>query len=273
MLHDIVQSYESWEPMVLWDGRAEHRFELLPQYKESRRKRREEDPQAMADHNAYEAQVPFIRKIVEYLGITQVLCTKLEADDLAGYYTPRIITQGGKVLLVTGDSDWWQLVREGVVWLDPRSGSKRVTMQNFLEMTGYHEPIDYLNGKCLMGDGTDDVPPVGGIGEKGAPLFVAEFRSVREFLRRVDAGEFKPKKKAHINLASKEGREKFERNWKLISLIDGPSPTAENTRIWRAQVDRERLKMIFERLSFISILRDFEAFIKPFEALQAARTT
>lgn len=198
-VRDLAQSYPIHDILVLWDGKAEHRYNLYPRYKE-KRETALLDPVNLKVKTAYRQQVPLIEKALETLAIKQMVCKNLEADDLAGYIAPRLAATGQNVLLVTGDSDWLQLVSERVTWVDPRGAGKRVNFANFLDATGYHSPAEYLDGKCLIGDSTDDIPPAGGIGKDTAPVFMAQFRSVAEFWRRCDAGEHVPTSKAEKSL-------------------------------------------------------------------------
>jgi DNA polymerase-1 len=272
IMRDIAFSYPVHDLIVLWDGEASFRLDLLPTYKASRKAAEASDPETAARRGAYRAQVPYITKAMQVLGVRQMKCRTLEADDLGGYLATRLSGAKQNVLLVTGDTDWLQLVNEHCSWLDPRGqNGKRVTLGNFLEQTGFHTPREYMQGKCLIGDSTDDIPPVGGIGAKGAPLFMAQFKSVEEFWRRCDSGEFVPTKKALVSLWKGEGRANFERNVKLISLLDVPKPAPETLSIDNGSYNEDAFRAICERLVFASLLKDFDNFVSPFQKQWAAR--
>lgn len=253
-----------YEPIFLWDGRAQFRYDLHPDYKSNRAS----DPKKVADKEAYEKQVPFIRKALSYLGVRQMLAKTHEADDLAGYLVTSI--QGRhpetKIILTTGDMDWAQLVRDGVTWEDHRDKDKIITLPTLMDKTGFRTPYGFLEGKCLKGDSSDCIPGVGGIGEKGAPEFIAEFGSVREFWRRVDSGEFKPKKKAHQGLASPEGRAAFARNLRIMQLLRPATPKKDDIVPLPTQYDEEAFMELCSQFSFLSILRNEENFLAPFRS-------
>lgn len=257
----ILDNYPGWNMLVLWDGRADWRYEIHPEYKGNRKA---VDEKQQADKEAYKAQSPFVRKALQLLGIQQMLVTSLEADDMAGILVKRA---KGKVVLVSGDRDWLQLVREDVIWFDPIRDN-RVGVGNFTEFTGYFSPREFLEGKALMGDSSDNIPGVGGIGEKGAPEFLAQFKSVENFFAKVDDGDFVPKKKAHQNLASPEGREAFKRNLRLMNLLDAPNPPAQDVQRIQATYSEANFRRLCEKLAFMSILRNFEEFMAPFRDLQ-----
>lgn len=257
----LAESYPGWNQLVLWDGNAQWRKDIHPEYKANRKAK---DERQEADKQAYKDQSPFVRKALQLLGIRQMLVTSLEADDMAGVLVKRA---QGNIVLVSGDRDWLQLVRPNVVWFDPIRDYK-VGHGNFTEFTGYFTPREFLEGKALMGDTSDNIPGVGGIGEKGAPEFMAQFKSVENFFKQVDDGSFVPKKKAHQNLASPEGRAAFARNLRLMNLLDAPNPIREDMNVTLPQYNEAAFKILCEKLAFMSILRNFDDFITPFRELQ-----
>lgn len=289
-IHALMQRHPGWNPLMLWDGRAQWRFDLYPEYKGNREAT---DAKQQAHKDSYKKQVPFIRKALQLMGVRQMLVESAEADDMGGLMTKKLADRGIPVKLVTGDKDWLQLVRRGVTWFDPIR-DRACNLTNFFEFTGYKTPEAFLDGKALMGDGSDHIGGVGGIGEKGAPEFLAEFGSVAAFYEQVDSGLFVPKKKAHVRLCGSiplakweegydgdpsdekakakymdkwpgEGRVIFQRNRKLMNLLDVPIPRSEDVVVIAPTPDRERFRTLCEKLAFHSILRDIDAFLEPFK--------
>lgn len=262
-MHRLASEYPVHAINVLWDSPVQgKRYQLFPDYKATRSAA--DDPERLKRRAAYRAQLPLIHKMVTALGIPQIEAEGLEADDLGGILSRRFADAGEDVLLVTGDRDWLQLVNERVAWFDPRDGGKRIDHTNFFEATGYKTGREFLHGKCLVGDSSDDIPPVGGIGEKGAPVFIAQFRSVHEFWRRCDSGEFVPKTKAHINLWKGEGRANFERNFALMNLLDLPGLDRHTLKVTPGKFNKDIFLLLCERLGFMSIIKREEAFLHPF---------
>jgi len=295
-MRELRVTYPDHTPIVLWDGRAEWRFALNPSYKSNRN----DDPKKVAVKEAYKSQTPFIRDALEALGIRQMTVATHEADDMAGYLVSTLMQKPDtEIVLISGDGDWIQLVRTGVTWRDMRDDAKIVTIANLFEKTGYKTPLAYLEGKCLQGDSSDVISGVGGIGEKGAPEFLAEFGSVRNFWKVCADGTFVPKKKAHINLykgtspltleewtltyagdpadeAAKkkhmdawpgQGRVLFGRNLKLMQLIKVAKPDPAHVEVRKGQLNRERFQQICEELGFASILKQLDVFINRFETM------
>jgi len=263
-MRELRVTYPDHTPIVLWDGRAEWRFALNPSYKSNRN----DDPKKVAVKEAYKSQTPFIRDALEALGIRQMTVATHEADDMAGYLVSTLMQKPDtEIVLISGDGDWIQLVRTGVTWRDMRDDAKIVTIANLFEKTGYKTPLAYLEGKCLQGDSSDVISGVGGIGEKGAPEFLAEFGSVRNFWKVCADGTFVPKKKAHINLNEGEGRKLFGRNLKLMQLIKVAKPDPAHVEVRKGQLNRERFQQICEELGFASILKQLDVFINRFETM------
>lgn len=247
--------------LVLWDGKAKFRFDVLPEYKSGREERRAADPKAIQKHSQYQSQIPIVKKAVTYLGVSQLVHPSLEADDLAGLLVKSI--PGNKVLR-TGDSDWLQLVDENTSWFDPRDGGQRVDLDNFHQATGYFSPGEYIQGKALQGDITDDIPPVGGVGKTGAHLMLAQYRSVENFFAAFDRGEIKKGKKL-IEFGA-NGREAFYRNMKLMDLRNVDLAAHEGSiQATPGELNREKVLHLCHTLGFLSITRNFNEWIAPFE--------
>lgn len=292
-MRDMLIEHPGFTPMVLWDGKAQWRFDLYPDYKSNR----DNDPKKVEERKHYVAQRPYITRALEHLGIRQMTAMKHEADDMAGYLVVSLTKQpANEILLSSGDQDWIQLLRSNVTWRDHRDDSKIVTMDNIMDKTGYPTPYAFLEGKCLQGDTSDVISGVGGIGEKGAPEFIAEFGSVREFWRRCESGEYAPSKKAHLSLwkgnspFTKEewaaqyggdrndekafkkhmgewpgqGRAIFGRNLRLMQLLKVAAPDPKDVKVVQGKLDIDKFAEVCEELNFASILRNVENFCKPF---------
>jgi len=262
-IRNLRQAFPGADILVMWDGKAQWRYDLLPEYKG----KREDDPKKVAMREAYREQRPLIGKMLKLVGVKQVVVSNQEADDLAGYF---VKTLGAKpdneIVLVTGDQDWLQLIQRNVSWYDPRQDGKWVTFNAFTDKTGFLTQEAFLQGKALAGDTSDCIPPTAfrGIGEKSAPVFLAEFGSVDNFFRMVDSGEFVPKKAAHVKLAMPEAREAFRRNMRLMNLLDVKKPEPDKVTVVRGDFDEAGFKRFCEDLQFHSLLRDFHTFTKPF---------
>jgi len=262
-MRELRVTYPDFTPVVLWDGRAEWRFKLCPTYKSNR----DNDPKKVAIKEAYAKQVPYIKSIVETLGVRQMRVATHEADDMAGYLVPQLVKNpGDELVLISGDQDWLQLVRPGVTWRDMRDDAKIVNHANFFDKTAYKTPLAFLEGKCLQGDSSDVISGVGGIGEKGAVDLLATFGSVSNFWRQCADGTYKPTKKALISLHEGEGRALYRRNVQMMQLLKVTKPAREAVEVNKGALDKDLFHDRCAELAFSSITKNIDHFIKPFEA-------
>lgn len=258
------------ELIVLWDGKAQWRIDLYPAYKGNRAPM---DAKQEAHRAAFKRQTPFIEKALAMLAVRQVRSPLLEADDLAGFYARLLSAKGTKVTLVSGDKDWLSLVDENTSWFDPIR-DRSVTNENFLDFTGYFTTDAFVQGKALQGDNSDNIAGIPGIGEKGAQLFLAQWKDVREFFRQVDEGTYKPKARASKTatslhpeqvLSSPAGRAIFERNVKLMDLRLSRTPAAGEVIVTKGVKNPDGFLHLCERLAFMSILRERHDFLRQFD--------
>lgn len=257
------------EVLILWDGKAQFRKDIYPEYKGNREAM---TPEELASKEAFQRQTPFIEKALQLLGLRQMRSPLLEADDLAGHIVPRLVAAGHHVIMVSGDRDWIQLVSESSEWFDPIR-DRRVTMENLLEFTGYFNTRAYVQGKALQGDNSDNVPGIYKLGEKTAQLMLAEWKDIHRFFEAVDAGTHTPavrksKTAASLHpeqlLASPEGRAIFERNVKLMDLTLARKPERGEIVVKEAAPDVQAFEIFCHRLAFRSILAEWGMFLKAF---------
>lgn len=269
MRHLLQKTPGEKELIVLWDGKAQWRIDLYPAYKGNRDPL---DTEGEEKRRKFRRQTPFIEKALAMLGVKQVRSPLLEADDLAGYFARSLTQSGTKVTLVSGDKDWLSLVDENVSWFDPIR-DRRVDAMNFLEFTGYFTTDAFVQGKALQGDNSDNIGGIPKLGEKTAPLMLAQWKDMREFFRQVDAGTYTPKKRASATAASKhpeeflaspEGRAIFERNIKLMDLRLSRKPAPGEVIVTKGLKNEDGFLLLCEKLAFMSILRERRAFLRDF---------
>jgi DNA polymerase-1 len=161
------------------------RFAMYPEYKANREK--------MPDD--LRSQIEEIKKMIETLGIPRIEEADFEADDVLGTMAKKYASGDVEVMLVTGDKDAYQLVGEGVRIYANKKGISEYEVygpKEVEEMLGVRpdQVIDYM---ALVGDTSDNVPGVKGIGEKTAQKLIAEFGSLDGLYERID--EVKGKQK------------------------------------------------------------------------------
>jgi len=131
-----------------------------------------------------QAQVPYIHRVVEAFGLPVVRAPGYEADDLIGTLARKAEAAGFDVVIVTSDKDMFQLLTRAVRIYDPVK-DKWFGEEECRERFGV-EPARVVEVMGLMGDATDNIPGVKGIGEKTAIKLIGEFGTIEELLRRID---------------------------------------------------------------------------------------
>lgn len=230
MIKKAIEKFpECQDVVVLWDTKAKFRFDLYPEYKG----KRDDSPEKKASREAYKSQVPLIRKAYALLGIEQRVSAGYEADDLAGAI---VQSEHGydQIVMVTGDKDWLQLSRPGVMWYDPREDGKLVGPGGFQQFTGCHNPNVFLQVKALLGDSSDNIKGVAGVGDKCIEHLTNYFGSPMKFLawaeqhygksyRMFEKGELPDElnrwKGKLADFVWGDQKEVFKRNMKLMNLM------------------------------------------------------
>ena len=195
-----------------------------------------------------QAQVPYIHRVVEAFGLPVVHAPGYEADDLIGTLARKAEAAGFDVVIVTGDKDMFQLLTQAVRIYDPVK-DKWFGEEECRERFGV-EPARVVEVMGLMGDATDNIPGVKGIGEKTAIKLIAEFGTIEELLRRVD--EVKASKTRSLLTEQAENA----RLSRKLATIQMESPVEFNPDQFRVSPpDPEALAPLLKELEFSTLLK------------------
>ncbi len=137
------------------------------------------------------AQDPIIRELIARMEIPILECAGYEADDILGTVSAECERRGAPVLLVTGDRDSFQLAGTHTTILYTRKGISdtcRVTPEYVRETYGV-SPEQLIDVKSLMGDASDNIPGVAGVGEKTALRLIQTYGSLEETLSHAESDE------------------------------------------------------------------------------------
>ena len=190
-----------------------------------------------------------------------------EADDVIGSLAVKGVDAGLNVVVVSGDKDFHQLVRPGVWLLNPGRGGPAavdeqwVGMENGSERLGVppERTTDFL---ALVGDASDNVPGVKGIGEKGAQQLIAEYGDLEAILASVPSIKAKRPREALETQADAARLSK-----RLVTIHTDLEVPFDLEKLKLSTPDRERLTALYLELEFTSLARDTAA-----GALAAAAT-
>ena len=143
-------------------------------------------------------QMPVLKKLLTDLGFVQVSKAGWEADDILGTLAAACEAAGGTTLLATGDRDSLQLVDDATTVL-LATNKETIPMDPAAIREKYGiEPPQLIDVKSLMGDASDNIPGVPGIGEKTALALISKFGSLQSVYDNIDDKAVKPGQRAKL---------------------------------------------------------------------------
>ena len=203
------------------------------------------------------AQMPLLKETLDDMNVRRFELAGWEADDLIGTIAAICGRAGWDCLIVTGDKDSFQLIdgHTSVKHVKSRMGQTETKLYNeeaFREEYGF-EPMRMIDLKALMGDASDNIPGVAGIGEKTALDLIRRFGSVEDIYRDLDALDIKPAVKKKLEA----GREQAHMSYELAAIhTDAPVEMRPEDAAVRA-VDNDKLWDMFKRLGFKRLIETF----------------
>lgn len=200
------------------------------------------------------AQLPVMKEVLDALGMIRCEKGGYEADDLIGTISRKAEEQGDDCLIVTGDRDSLQLVsaHTTVHLVSSKGGqdtSRDITPEAFREEYGF-DPVRLIDLKALMGDSSDNISGVPGVGEKTAMNLLHTFGSLDEVYRHLDAPEIKKGLRDKLTNGEQAARDSY---WLATIERDAPLPI-DMQALPDAQMDRDALYDLLTRLEFKSFL-------------------
>lgn len=179
MLENAIEKIKPTNIAVCFDIKGSlFRREIYKDYKGTRQKTPSE----------LEQQFPYIREILKYMNIKVMEISEYEADDIAGTLSLMASKEGYKSYLLTGDKDYYQLVDENNMVLMTRKGITELEIVdlNYLKENYGIAGEEFIELKALMGDSSDNIPGVKGVGEKTALKLVKEYGNLENIYNNID---------------------------------------------------------------------------------------
>ncbi len=197
-------------------------------------------------------QMPVLKQVLDAMDIPRYELAGFEADDLIGTISRRCEAAGWDCVIVTGDKDSLQLVTEHtkVKLVSTRMGqttTKDMTPGTFREQYGF-DPIHMIDLKALMGDTSDNIPGVPGVGEKTAMALVQRYGSIDEIYRLLPDIEAKPAAIRKLQAGEDAARHSY---WLATIVTDAPlafDPAENVRRPFRPELYDLLLKLEFQKL-------------------------
>ena len=237
LLSMLVKLFKSERPeyMVVCYDRKEPSFrkEIFDDYKANRSTMPEE----------LVTQLPYMKKLIDLLGMPSLEVARYEADDLIGTITRIASDKKMEVVIVSGDKDFAQLIKPGIIMYDTMKESK-LDEKGVLEKWGVHAEqfCDYL---AIVGDSSDNIPGVEGLGPKGAQKLLSEYKTLDNIYKNLD--EIKP---AGAQEKLRKSKEMAFLSKKLV-CIDQNAPVDENLESYRLKgMKKEELRSFLQELNF-----------------------
>ena len=198
-------------------------------------------------------QMPVLKDVLDAMNIPRYELAGFEADDLIGTISRKCESAGWDCVVATGDKDSLQLVTEHttVKLISTRMGqttTKDMTPESFREVYGF-TPIHIVDLKALMGDASDNIPGVPGVGEKTAMALIQKYQSIDEIYRLLPDIEAKP------NVIKKltEGEESARQSFHLATIVtDAPLEFSPQDNLRKAPSDA--LYPLFMKLEFTKLI-------------------
>jgi len=168
-------------------------------------------------------QVPVLKEVLDALNIPRYEAEGWEADDWLGTISRRCEAAGWDCVVVTGDKDSLQLITEKtkVKLVSTRMGqttTKDMTPESFREQYGF-DPIHMIDLKALMGDSSDNIPGVPGVGEKTAIDLIQKYGSINAIYEKLPDIEAKPAAVKKLTEGEEAARHSY---WLATIVTDAP---------------------------------------------------
>jgi DNA polymerase-1 len=232
------------------DSGLSFRHETYPDYKATREKLTEE---LQAD---FDTGLERIEQLLEAYRIPIIALDGYEADDVIGTLARKASEIGLNTVVISGDKDFHQLVREGVWLLNPGRGGPAAVEEHWVSMENADERLgvppgnvtDYL---ALTGDTSDNVPGVPGIGEKTARDLIAEYGDLEQIIAHAEGIV---KKRPREALLANIDKARLSRM--LVTIRDDLEVVLDLEKFRVREPDTRKLRDLFVELEFHSLVRE-----------------
>ncbi|WP_200758654.1 DNA polymerase I [Effusibacillus dendaii] len=246
MLMRLLQDERPTHVAVAFDkGKTTFRHEFFTEYKGTRDK----------TPNELSEQFPIVREVLDAFGITHLEKEGYEADDIIGTLARQAEAAGYETLVVSGDKDLLQLVSDRVHAILTRKGITETELYDIAKVQERYglTPQQIIDLKGLMGDTSDNIPGIPGVGEKTALKLLHEFGSVESVLANVDKVSGKKLQEKII-----EHRDKALLSKKLATIFREVPVDSDLDRLAYEGFQASRLRETFRQYEFKSLLNKLE---------------
>jgi DNA polymerase-1 len=248
----LLRLREKYRPdYVAWinDAGTSFREERFADYKSTRDKL---DQELQSD---FDRSVKRICQLLEAFGIPLITVRGYEADDVIGTLAAAAARRGLQAVIVSGDKDFYQLVGPGIALLNPGRGGPAAVDEVWVDESNAAErlgvpPSQVVDFLALVGDSSDNIPGVKGIGEKGAQKLLAEFGDLETMLNRAHEVTAKRPREALLTQA-----ENARLSRELVTIKRDVPVELEVSDLVLREPDREAVIRLLTELEFFALAR------------------
>ena len=203
-------------------------------------------------------QMPLLRQVMEAMNVPHYELAGYEADDLMGTISRRCNEEGWNCVLVTGDKDSFQLIGGGTVvrHVKSRMGQSETVLYDtdrFTEEYGFGPP-GIIELKALMGDSSDNIPGVAGVGEKTALDLIRRYGTVERIYGELDTLDIRDSLRKKLEA----GREMAELSHRLVVIDRNVPMEFKPEDALRRPMDNDRLYQLFSALGLKKYIEKLE---------------
>lgn len=256
-VHRLFERHKPTHIVWVHDAGSSFRTDTYPEYKATREKLSEDMQQD------FDRSVERVDQLLRAFRIPLVTVEGYEADDVIGTLATAAAGQGFRCVIVSGDKDFYQLISDDIMLLNPGRGGPSAVDETLVDVTNASERlgvapervIDYL---ALVGDSSDNIPGVKGVGDKTARALIERFGDLEAILAHANEVEGK---RTREGLLSHESEARLSRELVKIQLDVPVVMDLDECRV--EPPDKVSLARLYGELEFRSLLEKVEVDYEP----------
>ncbi|MDR0984223.1 MAG: DNA polymerase I [Ruminococcus sp.] len=195
-------------------------------------------------------QLPYVKQILKYLGVKIIEKAGYEADDIIGTIAALCEKEKNNCTVLTGDRDSFQLITDLTsIYFETNKGTVIYDKAKFIAEYNF-QPVNIIDLKAFMGDSSDNIKGVPGIGEKTAKALIEKYSTVENVYNHID--EIKQREKL---VAGKDSA--FESKWLAEIVKNVPIENLSSAEYRQGEIDYESLKTILKELEMYKMLEKY----------------
>ena len=242
MLQKVIRDEKPDYLVVAFDSPDKtFRHKIYPNYKANR----DAPPEELS------RQFPYFEPLVKAYGLSSIRRPGFEADDIIGTLAKKGQQKGLDIVIVSGDKDMMQLISPHIYMLDTMK-NKKFMDKEVVEKFGVH-PDKVVEVMGLMGDSSDHIPGVTGVGPKTAAELIRKFGSIEALYKRIDEVE-----KKNVKEKLERDKENAFMSRELVSIDTEMDLEFNSDLMILGKIDSVKLKKMFEEFEFVSFLEGMQ---------------